>query len=196
VTLTRKIAKAARRGDGQDARRRLLFSEDLNVGQEYQGVWVENPFRPRTPRTGRVRPSTRSTSGCRPPGSIDGRVIPDIAALAGPPYYDLIFQGPRQPERRYQRGDPAVGGAPSPHRGGLPAGKQLRFLTPLLYGAAPNGQPVGQAGCHDITSADNHNEAGNNGQPPAVPGYAAGPGYDAVSGWGTPIGTQLQQVLP
>ena len=30
-------------------------------------------------------------------GSIDGRVIPDIAALAGPPLYDLIFAGQDQP---------------------------------------------------------------------------------------------------
>ena len=31
------------------------------------------------------------------PGSIDGRVVPDIAALAGPPFYDLIFMGQDQP---------------------------------------------------------------------------------------------------
>jgi len=30
-------------------------------------------------------------------GSIDGRVIPDIAALAGPPFYDLIFEGQDSP---------------------------------------------------------------------------------------------------
>lgn len=129
-------------------------------------------------------------------GSIDGRVIPDIAALAGPPYYDLIFQGQDSPNGGTSAATPLWAGLLARIVAGLPAGKQLRFLTPLLYGAAPNGQPVGQAGCHDITSADNHNEAGNNGQPPAVPGYAAGPGYDAASGWGTPIGTQLQQVLP
>ena len=31
------------------------------------------------------------------PGSIDGRVVPDVAALAGPPFYDLIFMGQDQP---------------------------------------------------------------------------------------------------
>jgi kumamolisin len=129
-------------------------------------------------------------------GSIDGRVIPDIAALAGSPYYDLIFQGQDSPNGGTSAATPLWAALLALIAAGLPAGKQLGFLTPRLYAAAPNGQPVGQAGCADITSGDNHNDPGNNGQPPGVPGYAAGPGYDAVSGWGTPIGTQIQQLLP
>jgi kumamolisin len=125
-------------------------------------------------------------------GSIDGRVIPDIAALAGPPYYDLIFQGQDNPNGGTSAATPLWAALLARIAAGLPAGKQLGFLTPLLYAAAQNGQ----AGCTDITSGDNHNDPGNNGQPPAVPGYRAGEGYDAVSGWGTPIGTQLQQLLP
>jgi kumamolisin len=129
-------------------------------------------------------------------GSIDGRVIPDIAALAGPPYYDLIFQGQDSPNGGTSAATPLWAALLARIAAGLPAGRQLGFLTPQLYAAAQNGQPAGQAGCTDITSGDNHNDVGTNDQPPAVPGYAAGPGYDAASGWGTPIGNRLQQLLP
>ena len=128
-------------------------------------------------------------------GSIDGRVIPDIAALAGPPFYDVIFQGQDSPNGGTSAATPLWAALLARIAAGLPAAKQLRFLTPLLYGTAQNGQPVGQAGCTDITSGDNHNDPGNNDHPPGVPGYTAGQGYNAVSGWGTPIGTQLQQLL-
>jgi kumamolisin len=127
-------------------------------------------------------------------GSIDGRVIPDVAALAGPPFYDLIFQDRDSPNGGTSAAAPLWAALLTRIAAGLPASKQPRFLTPLLYGLAPNGQPVGQAGCTDITSGDNHNDPGDNGQP-SVPGYIAGQGYDAASGWGTPIGTQLQQLL-
>jgi len=122
------------------------------------------------------------------PDSIDGRVIPDIAALAGPPFYDLIFQGQDSPNGGTSAATPLWAALLTRVAAGLPAAKQLRFLTPLLYGTAQNGQPVGQAGCTDITSGNNSS--------PGIQGYTAGPGYDAVSGWGTPIGTQLQQLLP
>ncbi len=52
-------------------------------------------------------------------GSIDGRVVPDIAALAGPPLYDLVFMGQDQPNGRHQcrhahvgLADRALGGGP------------------------------------------------------------------------------------
>ena len=128
-------------------------------------------------------------------GSIDGRVLPDIAALAGPPFYDVIFQGQDSPNGGTSAATPLWAALLARIAAGLPAANQLRFLTPLLYGTAQNSQPVGQAGCTDITSGDNHNDAGNNGDPAAVPGYTAGQGYNAVTGWGTPIGTQLQQLL-
>ena len=119
--------------------------------------------------------------------SIDGRVIPDIAALAGPPYYDMIFQGKDSPSGGTSAATPLWAALLARVAAGLPAAKQLRFLTPLLYGIAQNGQPVGQAGCTDITSGNNNS--------PGVEGYAADPGFDAVSGWGTPIGIRLQQLL-
>jgi kumamolisin len=121
-------------------------------------------------------------------GSIDGRVVPDVSALAGSPYYDLIFQGKDSPNGGTSAATPLWAALLARIAAGLPAGKHLRFITPLLYGATPGGEPAGQAGCADITSGDNRS--------PGIPqGYTATAGYDAVSGWGTPIGTRLQQLL-
>jgi kumamolisin len=121
-------------------------------------------------------------------GSKDGRVVPDVAALAGQPYYDLILQG------QDKRGGGTSAAAPlwaallARISAGLPDPSQRRFLTPLLYGATPDGEPVGATVCTDITAGDNHS--------PGVPqGYVAGVGYDAVSGWGTPLGTTIAQML-
>ena len=62
-------------------------------------------------------------------------------------------------------------------------GKRIGSLTSLLYQGG-----VGSAGCADITSGDNVTAT--------VGGYSAGPGYDAVGGWGTPNGKQLLAALP
>ena len=121
-------------------------------------------------------------------GSKDGRVVPDVAALAGQPYYDLILQG------QDKRGGGTSAAAPlwaallARISTGLPDPSRRRFLTPLLYGAAPGGQAVGATVCTDITS-------GNNRSPGVPQGYVAGAGYDAVSGWGTPLGTAIAQFL-
>jgi kumamolisin len=121
-------------------------------------------------------------------GSINGRVIPDVAALAGPPYYDLIFLGKDSPNGGTSAAAPLWASMLARVTAGLPAADRPRFLTPLLYGAAQAGGTLGQETCSDITSGDNAS--------PGVPGgYAAGTGYDAVSGWGTPIGVKLQQLL-
>jgi len=122
-------------------------------------------------------------------GSIDGRVIPDIAALAGDPLYDLIFMGADQPNGGTSASAPLWAALIARMNANLPAAKQQRFLTPLLYGNGPTGQPVGAAGCRDIT-------VGNNiSRPQPAVGYQAGTGFDAVSGWGVPIGTALLGAL-
>jgi kumamolisin len=121
-------------------------------------------------------------------GSIDGRVAPDIAALAGEPLYDLIFLGQDAPNGGTSAATPLWAALLARIAANLPAAHQARFLTPLLYAAGAGGQPAGQSVCTDITS-------GNNRSPGIPGGYAAGPGYDAVTGWGTPIGTALQQLL-
>ncbi len=121
--------------------------------------------------------------------SIDGRVVPDVAALAGPPLYDLIFMGKDFPNGGTSASTPLWASLIACINSNLKANLQQRFLTPLLYGNAQNGKPRGATGCTDITIGQNasHPEPGV--------GYQAGPGFDAVSGWGVPNGTALLQVL-
>jgi kumamolisin len=57
-------------------------------------------------------------------------------------------------------------------------------MAPLLYQSWENGKALGDAVCVDITDGDNTT-------PQPGKGYTAGPGYDAVSGWGVPKGTAL-----
>ena len=120
-------------------------------------------------------------------GSIDGRVVPDVAALAGQPFYDLIFEGQDSPNGGTSAATPLWAALIARIAAGLPAASQLRFLTPRLYAATAGGEPVGQAGCTDITSGNNDS--------PGLTGYAAAVGFDAVSGWGIPVGTALAQLL-
>ena len=68
----------------------------------------------------------------------------------------------------------------------LPKGKRVGYLTPVLYQVSGNST-IGALGCRDIVSGDNSTAA--------VGGYSAGPGYDAVTGWGTPLGDKLLEEL-
>jgi kumamolisin len=121
------------------------------------------------------------------PGSIKGRIVPDVAALAGPPMYWLWVSslGGLQP----------VGGGTSAAapvwaslvariNAALPVDKQQRFITPLLY-----QNNVGTQGFADIVSGNNfcYVYGGN--------GYSAGAGFDAVTGWGVPNGQELLSLL-
>lgn len=121
--------------------------------------------------------------------SIDGRVVPDVAALASPPLYDLIFVGKDFPNGGTSASTPLWASLIACINASLPKNLQQRFLTPLLYTNAKNGKPRGATGCVDITVGQNasHPEPGV--------GYQAEAGFDAVSGWGTPNGTALLQVL-
>jgi kumamolisin len=123
------------------------------------------------------------------PRSIDGRIVPDVSALAGSPFYDLIFLGHDAPNGGTSASAPLWAALLARMQPGLAPANQRRFLAPLLYGNGPGGQPVGQAGCTGITRGE------DNRSPGMREGYPPGPGYDAVTGWGTPIGTKLQQLL-
>jgi len=111
------------------------------------------------------------------PGSFVGRGLPDVAGDADPNTgYQVEVDG----------SNIVVGGtsAVAPLWAGLIArfNSQLKtsvgYLNPTLY-----QQLAAQAGTfHDITS-------GNNGS------YSAGPGWDACSGWGSPIGAAILQAL-
>ena len=122
-------------------------------------------------------------------GSIDGRVVPDVSALAGEPLYDLIFVGKPQSNGGTSASAPLWAALIARIYAQLPPGKQQQFLTPLLYQNGVAGQPVGKIVSRDITSGNN----ASNPQPGR--GYKAGPGFDAVTGWGVPDGVKLLKSL-
>lgn len=110
------------------------------------------------------------------PGGRIGRGVPDVAGNASPSTGYRV---------RVDFLSFVVGGtsAVSPLWAGLIARFNQRlatpvgWLNPLLYGPV-----AGTGSFHDITS-------GNNGA------YAAGPGWDACTGWGSPIGSRLLAAL-
>ncbi len=108
-------------------------------------------------------------------GSPGGRGVPDVAGNADPTTgYQIMSDGKSQ----------VVGGtsAVAPLWSALIArlaqatGQPFGLIQPALYAGVTPGSDV--AGFRDITS-------GNNGA------YSAGPGWDACSGLGSPIGTDL-----
>jgi kumamolisin len=121
--------------------------------------------------------------------SIDGRVTPDVAALAGAPLYDLILVGQPAPNGGTSASAPLWAALIARINANLPAAKKQRFLTPLLYQNGAKGQPVGKVASRDITSGQNASSP-NPGR-----GYNAGVGFDAVTGWGVPDGVKLLDAL-
>jgi kumamolisin len=108
-----------------------------------------------------------------PTAAAGGRGVPDVTGDADPSTgYDVRVDGQTQ----------VIGGtsAVAPLWAGLIALANAQnkvsagFLNPTLYAAA--------AAFHDITSGDN-------------PAFSAGPGWDACSGLGSPIGTAIIQTL-
>ncbi len=122
-------------------------------------------------------------------GSSDGRVIPDISALAGQPFYALTFAGKSSPNGGTSASAPLWAALLARINGNLPAGKQQRFVTPLLYQKGSNGKTVGAAAMRDITTGTNASS------PQPGKGYKAGAGFDAATGWGVPDGVKLQAAL-
>ncbi len=69
------------------------------------------------------------------------------------------------------------------------AHRHLGFVNPAIYAVARG--PDYQAAFHDITAGDNTYKF-----PPAtITGYPAGPGWDPVTGWGTPDAAVLVPLL-
>ena len=122
-------------------------------------------------------------------GSIDGRVMPDVAALAGDPSYDLIWRGVSHPNGGTSASAPLWAALIARIAALLPQAKRQRFLTPLLYQKGAAGQPVGKIASRDVTSGD------NTSSPEPGRGYKARPGFDAVTGWGVPDGVKLLNAL-
>jgi len=116
------------------------------------------------------------------PGGRIGRGVPDVAGNADPETgYQILADG--------QQG--VVGGtsAVAPLWAGLIArlnqklGTPVGFLNPLLY-----AQLVTAKALNDIT-------VGNNDITGKIGGYSASPGWDACSGYGSPIGTAIGAAL-
>ena len=123
------------------------------------------------------------------PGSIDGRVVPDVSALAGEPYYDLFFAQFPWPDGKTSAAAPVWAALIARINAKLPQDKQQRFLTPLLYKKLANGQTVGKVSLRDITVGKNVS------YPHPGKGYKSGPGFDAATGWGVPNGVKLLNCL-
>jgi kumamolisin len=124
------------------------------------------------------------------PGSIDGRVVPDVSALAGLPGYSVVVDGQPVARGGTSASTPLWAALIARVNAALRPAQRQRFLTPLLYQTTSGGGVSrGSAACRDITVGQNAS------YPCPGKGYSATPGYDAVSGWGTPIGTHLLSVL-
>jgi kumamolisin len=123
------------------------------------------------------------------PGAIVGRCIPDVAANADwtvSPYL-LYVDGGAQPNGGTSAASPLVAAMIALINGQLGVSSKVGYLTPLLYQSAASGLPMGAVVCSDVVSGSNTTAK--------VGGYSAQPGYDGVSGWGTPDGMKLLKVL-
>jgi len=121
----------------------------------------------------------------------DGRVVPDVSALAGEPYYYLRFLNMEWSAGGASASTPVWAALIARINAQLPRNKQQRFLTPLLYKKLKKlkGITVGKAAFRDIKIGNNaiYHHPDN--------GYKAGPGFDAVTGWGVPNGKKLLKCL-
>jgi kumamolisin len=170
-----------------------------SVANSSEQAWWENPGE-RTIKGGGATGGGVSVVFSRPKwqsvqvrslntGSIDGRVLPDVAALAGPPFYDLIFMGRDFPNGGTSASTPLWAALVARINANIAASKKQRFLPPLLYQNGANGKPRGEVAFRDITAGQNAS------YPDPGVGYQAHIGYDAVTGWGVPDGSQLLKSL-
>ncbi len=114
-----------------------------------------------------------------------GRVVPDVTAVAAAADWRIYHDGQKE----------ITGGTSAT----APLWASLFVLINEIRaenGKAPLGfvnEHLYKLGCqggyfNDVTT-------GNNRPTPDYPGYDAGPGFDACSGWGTPIGDKITQAL-
>lgn len=119
-------------------------------------------------------------------GEIDGRVVPDVAALAGPPGYSVVFDGQATLNGGTSAAAPLWSALIARIAASAPTG--LGFLTPRLYERGRDRRVRGVGSLTDITR-------GHNASPQPGVGYHARRGYDAVTGWGVPNGRALLESL-
>jgi kumamolisin len=126
------------------------------------------------------------------PGMFAGRIYPDLAANAdwfASPYL-LVVNGNSEPNGGTSAAAPLIAALLTRINASRGPGHRLGYVTPVLYqtiGSGASAAKVGSLGCTDVVEGNNNTaQAG---------GYSAGPGYDAVSGWGTPNGVRLTDAL-
>jgi kumamolisin len=161
-------------------------------GQVDEVVWWEAPGR-RTDNGGGATGGGVSALHPRPPwqkGRVtslnprarNGCIVPDVAALAGPPLSDLVLAGKLDSGGGTSASTPLWAALIARITARLPAPKRRRFLVPLLY-----HPDVAAIGFRDIVSGSNGARSGQ--------GYVARKGFDAVSGHGVPDGKGLLAAL-
>jgi kumamolisin len=124
------------------------------------------------------------------PGQLAGRIVPDVAANASANTgYFVVAGGQQEISGGTSAATPLWAALVARINQQLAAsGKRVGYLTPLLYGAAAAGAgPLGKVGCNDIHSGDNVTAH--------VGGFKSTAGFDAVTGWGSPKGSDLLAAL-
>ena len=123
------------------------------------------------------------------PGAIKGRCLPDLAANAdwtASPYV-LCVDGRVVPNGGTSAAAPLIAGLIARINGKAAGAGTVGYLNPALYQPGPGGRSLGLTACSDVVSGNNVTAKAG--------GYKALPGYDAVSGWGTPDGVKLANAL-
>ena len=135
-----------------------------------------------------ARPAWQSGLDIAPvnPGQAAGRIVPDVAANASANTgYFVVAGGQQEISGGTSAAAPLWAGLIARMNQQLAAsGKRVGYLTPLLYGGA---NPPGKQGCNDIHAGDNVTAH--------VGGFKSTPGFDAVTGWGSPKGKDLLAAL-
>jgi subtilase family serine protease len=122
------------------------------------------------------------------PGIAAMRGVPDVAADASP--YSGMAVARSAPDGTYMLTGAGGTSAAAPFWAGLialadqQAGHPLGFVNPTIYRIATGAQYY-QA-FHDITTGDNTVTVTSTPVPVTIAGYHAGPGWDPVTGWGSP----------
>ena len=131
------------------------------------------------------------------PGIAGTRGVPDVAGDAeGTTGMALAFS---TPGGRYDLVGAGGTSAGAPFWAGLialadqEAGHPLGFVDPAIYRIARG--PLYHQAFHDVTTGSNTVVLGSVSPPVTITGYQAGPGWDPVTGWGTPDAQVLIPLL-
>jgi subtilase family serine protease len=133
----------------------------------------------------------------RVPGIGATRGVPDVAADAsGATGMALAFSAPGGSYELIGAGGTSAG---APFWAGLialadqEAGHPLGFVNPAIYQIARG--PLYHEAFHDVTTGNNTAVLTSTSPPARITGYQAGPGWDPVTGWGTPDAQVLIPLL-